>query len=268
MKTEIRDITPKVAMDMLKRNVSNRKLSKAHANFLAKEMMIGNWTFDGQPIRFSEAGGLLDGQHRLTAIVESDSTQKFLVVTGINSEAFAVMDTGKNRSGGDVFSINGVKNPNSCAAATKIILLHHNGRNSTRGGLKGRVKPSNTDLINYFNEHKDIEQLVADSNNLYLSFQKILSLSVIAGYKYLMAERDVVASEDFWRKVCTGLGLEEGSPIIALRNKLMQDKMSKASLPATEKKAIIFKAWNAYRKGEKVQFLRWNKENESFPELI
>ena len=107
MKVETRTITPEVAKEMLKRNVSNRPLNSGHVNHLARQMKDGLWVFDGQPIRLTESGGLLDGQHRLSGIVESNRSFDFIVVTGISSSAFTVMDTGRNRQASDVLAIDG-----------------------------------------------------------------------------------------------------------------------------------------------------------------
>jgi hypothetical protein len=81
-------------------------------------------------------------------------------------------------------------------------------------------------------------------------------------------QKSVTDSKEFWSGVCFGLGLEDGSPLKVLRDLLTRDKMSKSNLPAREKKALIVKAWNAFRTDKKVKVLRWNKENEKFPEII
>ena len=263
MKTEVRWVTPDVAKEMLKRNVSNRKPSEKHIKFLSDEMTKGNWKFDGQPLRFSESGGLLDGQHRLFAIINSKTTQQFLIVAGIEVEAFKVMDTGRTRNGGDVFGINGVVNPAACATTVKIIMAHYNGLHGD-----ATSKSSNTDLWNFFEENRSIEKFVSTSQNLYGEFGRVLPLTTIAAFRFLMAEKNVTDSDDFWKSVCSGLALEKNSPVKILRQKLITDKISKASLPFKEKKAITFKAWNCYRTKKEIKVLRWNKDNEPFPELI
>lgn len=265
MKSEIRKITPQIAAEMLKRNSGNRPITDRHVRFLVNEMKNGNWMFDGQPIRFSEGGTLLDGQHRLTAIIESDTTHEFLVVTGIAKEAFKVMDTGKNRTAGEVFTLDGVANGNDLAAATRIII---NIKSDIYGRNSAHDRPSNSDILNFFHEHPSIKDNFNGVRVLYEGFNKVLTMSQIIAYRYLMAERHALQSETFWSKLCHGLGLEEGSPIKVLRHKLISDKLSKASLPTSEKVALIFKAWNFYREDNNdVKFLRWNRASEKFPVL-
>jgi hypothetical protein len=265
MKTEVRDITPSVAKEMLKRNPNNRGLSDSHVKFLAREMMGGNWMFDGQPIRLTEAGGLLDGQHRLNAVVESGTTQKFLIVSGIESAAFKVMDTGKVRSAADVFGINGIKNAAVASATAKFIMGHEMGyaTSDTQG-----AKISNTDILAYYKKTPKIEEYIGTSGAFYKAFDRILTSSHIAGYRYLMGKKNYTKSDEFWNKVCYGLGLEKGCPAGILRKKLIADKMATASLGGFDKKAIIIKAWNAYIKGQKLVYIRYNRELEPYPAIM
>jgi hypothetical protein len=130
MKTEIRKISPEIAKNMLLLNPNNRRLSKSHVDFLTKEMINNNWIFDGQPIRFNHSGGLLDGQHRLNAIINSKTTQEFLIVSDIRNDAFKVMDTGRARTAGDVLHIHGGTHSMVLASAIRFILNHKNKQNT------------------------------------------------------------------------------------------------------------------------------------------
>jgi len=265
IKTELRLITPAIAKDMLKRNFGNRRLNLRNVGFLCKEMKIGNWKFDGQPLRFTASHQLLDGQHRLEALIEADMSLEFLVITGVNPDAFTVMDTGKNRNSSDIFSIEGIENYSNVAAATRMICMTQNGKHAD---TYGAYKPSNTDLLDFYSENKSISKYVENADFLYRSFNRVISTSHIAAYGFLMAELNVQESEEFWKKVCTGVGIDEGCPTGALRSKLIADKMSLKKIPRNDKKGLIFKAWNFYRKGADVKFLRYNAQTEGVPELI
>lgn len=264
MKTEVRKINAEVAKQMLRKNPNNRKLSKGHVSFLARQMEEGKWQFDGQPIRLDVYGRLLDGQHRLSAVVESDSDIDFLIVSGLDEETFKTMDTGKIRSGGDALSAMGIKYSGDIAAMCKTVTNFKRGRRSD----SGFHRVSNTDIISWYNENTHVIDLLKEADKLKSSFSSVLSRTFIASFMYLFNEKSVLHSEDFMRKLCVGLGIDTSSPIFVLRKKLIQDRMSKSSLPQREKMAIIIKAWNAYRLGKKAKVIRWNKETENFPELI
>jgi hypothetical protein len=265
MKTEIKFITPELAKEMLKRNGNNRKVSQNHVNFLANEMIGGNWQFDGQPIRFSEGGVLLDGQHRLSAVIASDCAQKFLVITGIEQSAFKVMDTGKNRNTADIFSIEGINYAAATSAACRMIINFKKGLNSQNNGNK----PSNSDVLSFYNLNKiAINNCVRSAKKYYQDFNKVMPLSQITGFMFLFGEKHILQSEEFFYKLCTGNGLTDKDPIKHLRNKLIREKIARLSLPTAEKYAIIILTWNATRKGrENNRLVSW-KKGAKFPKII
>jgi len=262
MKTEVRLITPLVASEMLKKNSKNRSLNDSHCNYLTQQMNSGQWLFDGQPIRFSNSGTLLDGQHRLNAVVKSGKTIEFLIVTGIESSAFKVMDTGKNRNGADCLSILGVEYSAEVSACARMVINYNKKRYSNESGSN---KVTNTDLLDWYKKNNAIIDKIRFSENLTKEFSRVLSKSYLASLLHLFSEKNVIQAENFIRKMCTGLDLELDSPIYVLRKRLILDKMNKAKLPSSEKMALIIKAWNNYRLNNSVKFLRWNKASEDFP---
>ena len=265
MKTEVRTITPVVATEMLKKNLNNRKVSEKHVRFLAQEMRSGNWLFDGQPLRFDEDNVLIDGQHRLNAIIRSKTSQNLLIITGLKKESFKVMDTGKNRNAADVLSINGEQYYSVIASCAKFIIKLKGG-NSTGGSRMSST--SNSSIVDWLNNNRVIVDYIKTSDKLKHAFSGVLSNTYIASFLFLFAEKDAVASEDFMRKLCTGLDLTEKDPILTLRKTLLKEKMAKSDLPQKDKQALIIKGWNAYRLGKQPRFFRWNKETDAFPTIL
>lgn len=264
MRTEVRSVTPAVAKEMLRRNTKNRGVNVAHVRFLKEQMNSGQWLFDGQPIRFSESGSLLDGQHRLNAIVESETTQQFLIVSGVDSNAFKVMDTGKSRDGADCLSINGVSYSKEIAQIAKMTTKLKKGKHIE----SGYYKMSNTDILNWYNDNEHVIEMIRKSEGLNTSFSRVLSKAFIAGMMYLFAEKNATEAEIFMSKLCNGLDLTTDSPIYIVRKKLIEDRINQAKLPVQDKVAIIFKAWNLYRLGKSCKQIRYNKDNEKFPVII
>jgi hypothetical protein len=115
---EFDNITPQIAKTLLEHNTHNRPLNLPHVKFLAKQMKQGQWKMDGDPIKVSATGRILDGQHRLHAIVESDTTQQIIILYNVPDESFSVIDTGRVRQAADVLSITGYsdsrKQPRVC----------------------------------------------------------------------------------------------------------------------------------------------------------
>ena len=265
LKTEVRIINSEIAKEMLKRNQRNRNCNIKHVSFLANQMKEGRWLFDGQPIRFSEDGRLLDGQHRLSAIIESNTEQQFLIVKGVKSESFKVMDTGRNRGGADVLHINGVQYSTTVASVGRVVMSF---AKKNYGKISSDDKISNYAILEWYEANKGIIEIIKNADRMRLVSGSILTTSQIASFHYLFSKKNVIDAENFINKLCTGLAVEMDSSIFVLRKKLFQDKTNKAKLPVKEKNALIVKAWNSFRKDQPVKILRWNKETENFPEIV
>lgn len=94
MKVQMETITPAKARRMLESNYEHqRHLRSSHVERLAQQMERG--LFDGQngqTIVLNGSDRLIDGQHRLAAIVQSGKPQKILIVRGASSKAFETID--------------------------------------------------------------------------------------------------------------------------------------------------------------------------------
>jgi hypothetical protein len=102
------DMTPALAEDLLTHsNTHNRRLVDAHVELLAGEMRTGRWQLTHQGIAFSPNRVLLDGQHRLWAVVFSNVTVPMRVHLNEPEEALSVIDTGKARTNDQLLSLAG-----------------------------------------------------------------------------------------------------------------------------------------------------------------
>ena len=71
MKTKQQKITPELAREILKGNSKNRKIRQQRVDYLADEMKNGRWQISHQGICIATDGRVLDGQHRLLAVIQS-----------------------------------------------------------------------------------------------------------------------------------------------------------------------------------------------------
>jgi hypothetical protein len=92
-------ITPEIAADWLEnRNLGkNRKLSLRTAGRYAKAMSDGRWMVTHQGIAFDSDGFLIDGQHRLRAVVLAGMSVEMFVAVGFDSGTFAILDIARRR---------------------------------------------------------------------------------------------------------------------------------------------------------------------------
>ena len=101
MKTEIMTITPDLAQKFLASNNENRPIKKWWVTALSGAMRRGEWKLSHQGIAIGQDGRLLDGQHRLLAVVSCGIPVLMSVTTGVDCDSFISMDVGVKRTVSD-----------------------------------------------------------------------------------------------------------------------------------------------------------------------
>lgn len=111
MRSEIMNITPNVAREMLEHNMkNNRRQNHDTVNRYARIMKAGGWNLTHQGIAFDCNGELIDGQHRLSAIVAANVPVQMMVTYGVErheGEAFTI-DAGRKRTVLNIMQISGI----------------------------------------------------------------------------------------------------------------------------------------------------------------
>lgn len=106
MKSEIVTITPSKAKEWLARNVEhNRPMRAGVVTGLADSIRRGEWKLSHQGIAFGKSGKLIDGQHRLSAIVEANLAVPCVVWRDLDDDAFDVLDIGLKRGASDILGV-------------------------------------------------------------------------------------------------------------------------------------------------------------------
>lgn len=112
------DIDPAMASRWLENNFKNRKCDDEVVNAYARDMLNGTWVATHQGVAFNDRDELIDGQHRLRAIVLSGKTIRMMVTFGLPSKiegsemtTMDAVDRGRPRSVADQLKIqHGLKN--------------------------------------------------------------------------------------------------------------------------------------------------------------
>lgn len=144
--TTIETITPAKAMEYLKRNGRNRRMRPGAVRTMAEAIQRGEWMLTHQGIAFSETGDLLDGQHRLTAIVQAGMSVEVAVSRGVPSESFIALDRGNRRSVADVLGED--KKLIECASlAAAVILVNRTASPAQTALFADVLRPMHEDLI-------------------------------------------------------------------------------------------------------------------------
>jgi hypothetical protein len=88
----------------LQHNARNRRVVRAHVAAIALDIAAGRWMLNAQPICFARDGTLLNGQHRLMAVILADGAIEVPVVRNLPSEAFATYDLNAKRARNSAWS--------------------------------------------------------------------------------------------------------------------------------------------------------------------
>jgi hypothetical protein len=253
MKSDVMTITPEWAKYVLEeKNSGNRALNRQQVERLAKDMERGKWKLNGDPIRFSEKR-LLDGQHRLSAVVLSGVTIQSVVIFGISDDVFDTIDTGKRRSAGDTLGTLGEQNACRLAAALMLIDSYMTGR------VEKPVAHNNTEISDLLAKYPDVRESIKTPRPA----KGLIQPSVVDACYYLFSRKDTVLADEFVDKILRGTGLEEGTAWYVLRERLVKNSLAKARLSRPYVMALCIKAWNKARAREKVRQLRWRENGDA-----
>lgn len=253
-------ITPQMAEEMLKMNTRNRPMNEGHVKALIKELQGGRWKINGDTICVS--GNLLvDGQHRLEACRRSGVPLTTLVVEGVGGDVFDTKDCGRRRNAADSLALLGEKNAFKLAASLAVVDRYMTGR------MNAFVRYTNADIEHLLSKYPGVRESVTKCGSGAIG---LVPFSIFAGLHYLFALKDSELADLVMNKIAKGAELVEGEPIYVLRERLMRNSLSKSKLGGTYIAALMIKAWNATRSGNRVHSLRYTESGdtvESFPTI-
>lgn len=252
-------VTPEMALEWVtEKNHNNRPILPARLRRYSKAMREGRHQRGVVVISFDTNGNLLNGQHTLQAMVETDTTLKLFVRHDVPPEAFVHMDTGAVRGGKDVLGIAGYSNSKNLAPAARYashILAVDEGRMGY--GSIGKVHMPNDKLLEWVGAHQGIEESTALLTSR--AAQTICSPpSLFRALHWFLSRVEHNDAADFFERLASGLGAIEGDPVHALREALLAERARSSKLGARPPwywVAVTIKAWNAFREGKEVHRL-------------
>lgn len=122
-RTEFEFITPETAKEYLELNKTNRRIRPGVVMKYAADMAAGRWRLTHQGIAFDRDMNLIDGQHRLLAVIRSGCSIQMAVTYGLDRECHEVVDGGALRSVKDVLHFEGVIVSNTqTGIATRLLV--------------------------------------------------------------------------------------------------------------------------------------------------
>lgn len=256
------DVTPELAHEWLGRNTHNRNLRSRTVSAYASDMANGVWRQTGDGIRFSRDGVLLDGQHRLAAVVESGATIRTVVVRGLDVAVQNDMDSGIIRKFADVLALQTETNTANLAAIVRAVTVWEAGFR-----LQTNYQPTRSQLFATLSEYPWLRDVARDSSAA--SRGCGLPPSVIGLCWWLFSRIDSEDAGHFFARLGDGQSLVKGQPVYELRRTVIGTRDARGSRARTFLTAITIKAWNAYREGATVTVLGFRPggaKPERFPD--
>lgn len=262
-------VTPTLAKDLLLKNNSNRRVSKETVSSYSNDMREKRWKENtAEFIKIAEDGEILDGQHRLLAIIESDCNIYFHIAYGVSKSVFDVLDTGKIRSSGDVFSIERIENSAIISASIKSYLALSKNHKADLNSSSKSHKLTNTIILEEYKRRPEFWQEVASfSHKSYRNFAHILPASFIGTLYSYFYDVSPEESRNFINQLCSGESITNSS-ISVLRQSLLKDKVSQRKMQPQDRLAIIVKTWNAFRLGKNYRIMKFDRNIENMPKPI
>jgi hypothetical protein len=264
----VQKITPGRAAELLDANTANRPVSKAVVRSFAEAMRRGEWMVTHQGIAFDVTGALVDGQHRLAAIIEADVPVELTVFTEVGEGTFDVLDTGKRRTAADVLAIDGEKSSTMLAAMVRTVWLYHNRPELNWSG--GAAAVSNHQIVHTLTAHPKLRDYLTVGEQIAAATGMIKSAAGAASY--LAAQANKRADLTAWYDgLIDGAGLARSDPRLLFRRVMFNMARQHAGQvlrrrDTREHVGLYLTAFNAWATDEPISQLRFTPR-ETVPRI-
>lgn len=277
IRSSVEKITPEMAMKILEASsdIKNRNVSDGHVEWLASQMKANKWHLNGEPIILDDENQLIDGQHRLWAIVKSETTIESMVTRGVDRKGFASIDTGAARTLANVLGIVGEKYAAAMAAALSWTHRHDLGKMFTSSKAAGFSHQVGLQLIRKYPEIRDsaeeVYRMSAKSEIL-----KGVSSSTLIFLHHRFSTHSKEKATEFFETLGDIRFDSAGTPTRILRDQLLRIRSEVRSgggsaTPSLELMAFFIKAWSDFLVGRKpgraYQWRRSGQYPEDFPKF-
>jgi len=268
------EIGPKEAAELLKGNLGNRKIDKRVVAKYAREMREGRWKVNGSTISIfvdDEQILLLNGQHRLLALIEAQVTITFAIVEEPSKDVFPTLDVGKNRPTSQIIAMAGVANATAVQAIARADILLREEPDKAWDRTAGRtITPA--EILDWIGEQDMV--LVNHAANLYQEARRALrptnSWYAAFAYQVLTKSPNHGRFLEFHEGYKSGKNLPDGSPIIALSRYTVNRQVLAGSQSMFDRQGhlgIALKAWNDWLVGREVHNYRFGRRSLPMPKV-
>lgn len=247
-------ITPERAQSILDNCPRNRPPSQVRVNAYARLMSEGKWGEFSQ-IVFDNNGHLVDGGHRLRAVVKSGCSVVFAVCRGVNERYVPFIDTGRPRTAGDMLAfvsgLDGLKNTRNVAALARLVIKYYEGDASM-------IVPNDT-LAAFVREHQSALVRAYDDYLLMRHHSATIACGSAVYVIRSTAGTNQNMVDKYVKQISFGENIRHGMPTFAVRAALLNSARRTSTGGGSRQHRelyTILKGWEAFSKGEEVGLIR------------
>lgn len=258
-------VTPALARLWMSRpSAKVRKTSTAVVSKYANQINRGTFAVTHQSIAIATDGSVLDGWHRLSAVIQADKACWMTVSFNADASTFSDIDRGSNRQAHQFIN---ERYATEIQAASRIIGVVTGVTDATTVQydlLAGNQSARCTlEIVEAWPELVELAKLAKRLN----SFTKITPSSHLA--ILAMASRTVYADcIDEWAKgLESGVDLGDADPRLHLRNRFLKEYRILGAGMKKEGMILITKAWNAYVMRRPLKVLKYSL-SEPWPGVV
>jgi hypothetical protein len=229
---------------------------------------------NGDSIRIDTNGDILDGQHRLAAIVRVGKPVNVLVASGVDRETFATIDVGKRRNVNDIIGIDmrqhGVNAPKGSTASARLLLEYESGfKTGTASSTKGeRQRQHPVDAVRSVCHRPGFIDAVCRASKF--AREMVVVTTAPSAVAMIACELDNKAAADaYFDRLLTMEGLHRNAPehTVYRSLRMWRDTASGLQRSSYGQLFALIRGYIASRDGETLSFIRLPKTAETFPYL-
>ncbi len=254
-------VTPELAAEWLVRNTGNRRLIKGHVDGLEHVLKRGEWSLNGETIKFAKDGRLLDGQHRLHACINSGVGFWTWVAHGLEASAFDTIDTNmRTRRTSDILGFHGKENTANLAACVKLLWkFRSSGQFYEGGGGFNGFSPK--ECLEILSRRPAIEGSVSRCVHV----RVFSSPSLLAALHYLFACANSDLADEFASVIADGSS-DLDRPFHILREAVINRRLSVHRMGLRQLAFMAIRSWNSEVSANWIKKVYY-KPNEDFPKI-
>lgn len=245
-------ITPDAAAKLLSTNYGGqRSIKGTNVEKLVEVMKAGKWNpYVGDLIRITRDGVLVDGQHRLLAVIESGVTCEFLLAENFDIGDFPYIDTGASRIAKDVVGAD--FDPSAVAALVRVVITWEQDgldcwdlftRSHSNGAIADRFKEMDSE---------EVRDVIAKSRGVKKGLGVKGSTLAVCFFSYLANMVDPAIFDRFVESSC------DDAKMVVARTFFLRAAAANRNLIAKDVFSVLCTIWNDGLSGNERKALRPN----------